>query len=272
MYIIGAALDKENAKAAVYNEAYECLAVMAEKESALASVCLAVIEKAGIKKEEVAYVGVALGADAADAAVADLEKTLGIKCYGAALMNVRALGEAYLAKDVSSLFMLKIDDTMDCGIVIDKKIYAGAHSLGGKVAHMVVDFGGFECTCGRLGCFEAYASNAGLRRIAAEAGVAGAEAISHKALFAMDTPEAEKAKKLYVKYLASGITNIVNLFQPNELVLEGPFTEVADALMKPMMDIVLREQYTRNAEDKCDVRFANTAADTALLGAALLGR
>ena len=86
-----------------------------------------------------------------------------------------------------------------------------------------------------------------------------------------DKRKAETAKKLYVDYLASGITNIINLFQPNELVLDGPFTKVGDALMNPMMDIILREQYSRNMPNKCNVRFTNNE-DTALIGAALLAR
>ena len=86
----------------------------------------------------------------------------------------------------------------------------------------------------------------------------------------MTTPEAERAKEMYVNYLASGITNIINLFQPNELVLEGSLTEAGDKLLKPTMDIVLREQYTRSLSTKCNVRFASVKEDTTLLGAALL--
>ena len=142
----------------------------------------------------------------------------------------------------------------------------------GDVAHMVIHFDGYECTCGRHGCFEAYASLAGLRRIAAEAGMADTKSLTHMQLFSMDTPEAERAKSLYVKFLASGITNIVTLFQPHDLVLEGAFTEVGDALMNPLMEIVLREQYSHDMSNKCTVRLAKWDANTALLGAALLGR
>jgi len=204
--------------------------------------------------------------------VADLREKIGVPCCGASLIGARALGEAYLANDVPSLMMIKIEDTMECGIVIDKKLYPGAHQRGGDVAHMVINFGGFECSCGKRGCFAAYACNTGLARIAREAGVDGAETITHANLFAMDTPQAERAKELYVKYFACSITNLINLFQTNELVLEGSFTEAGDQFMAPMMDIVLREQFSHNMSNKCHVRFSNQEADTALLGAALLGR
>jgi len=188
------------------------------------------------------------------------------------LMSAKALGEAYVADDVDSLFLLNIEDTVDCGVVIDKKLYSGTHLRGGNVAHTVISFGGFECACGNRGCFQAYACNAGLRRIAAEAGVEGAETITHKELFDKTTPSAEQAKETYVKFLAGGITNLINLFQLREFVIEGSLTEAGDKLMKPMMDLILREQFTHNMPNKCNVRFSGKAENTALLGAALLGR
>lgn len=270
MYIISAVVEKGQSRVALYDKEYKLLL---KKEGACADIeklCLDVISEGGIKAADVDYIGV-VAADF-ETVAADIEKKTGIKCRGASLMSAVALGEAYLTNDVPFLVMLKIDDTVECGIIVDKKIYSNVCCFGANVAHMVIDFGKFECTCGRRGCFEAYASNSGLRRIAAEAGVSEAEAITHAKLFAMNTAEADQAKKVYVEYLASGIANIINLFQPNELVLEGPFTEAGDALMVPMMDIVLREQYTHSMPNKCNVRFSNKETDTALLGGALLGR
>lgn len=274
MYIISAVLEKEHTRAAIYDKKYNLLAELKGEASTSAKLCEDIISKGGIKACDVEYVGVAADSSfgAPDAIAAELERTIGIKCYGASIMNARALGEAYTANDRPSLFLLKIDDTIECGIVIDKKVYSGINQLGGKIAHTVIDFGGYECSCGRCGCFEAYAGNSGLRRIAAESGVEGAESITHAKLFAMATPEAERAKRLYVEYLASGITDVINLFQPHELVLEGPFTKVGDALMNPMMEIILREQYSSSIPNKCNIRFSNTDTDTALIGAALLGR
>lgn len=274
MYIISAVLEKEQSKVALYDKEYKLLLKKDGVFTDLSKLCLDTISEGGIKPADVDYIGVAIDSSLStpDAVAADIEKNIGIKCCGASLINTRALGEAYMTNDTPSLFMLKVDDTIECGIVIDKTIYSGTHPFDGRVAHMVIKFGGYECTCGRQGCFEAYASNSGLKRIAAESGVADTESLTHAKLFDMNTPSAERAKKLYVKYLASGITNIINLFQPHELVLEGPFTEAGDELMTPMMDIVLREQYSHTMPNKCNIRFSNNEADTALIGAALLGR
>ena len=271
MYMISVVIEKEQSRVALFDKEYKLLLKKCGTKADVEALCAAVMAESGVEASEVDYIGVAADI-AADAVAADLQKSTGIRCLSATLMGARALGEAYTANDVPSLFMLKVDNMVECGIVIEKKIFTGMHQLGGKIAHMVINFGGYECTCGRQGCFEAYAGVAGLKRIAAEAGVQDVETLTHATLFGMTTPEAECAQKTYVKYLAGGITNIINLFQPNELVLEGPFTEVGDKLMAPMMDIILREQYTHSMPNKCNVRFASGEQDTALLGAALLAR
>ena len=268
MYIVSAVLDTNKTMVALFDKEYKILAKAEGTEQEVSELCLKVIAEGGVDKTQVDYIGIA----GSVAVAAELEKSTGIKCYGASVIGAKALGEAYAAGDVPFLVDIKIDDKVECGVVVDKKIYFGMNQQEVNVSKMVIAFGGYECDCGRKGCFGAYASNSGLKRIAADAGVAGAETLTHKDLFAMNTPEAECAKKLYVEYLSNGITNIINLFQPNEVVLEGPFTEVGDALNAPMMDIILREQYTHSMPNKCNIRTANTAVDTALLGAALLGR
>ena len=191
MYIISVIVEKNQSCAALYDKEYKLLA---KKEGADASKLCIDLMADGIKAADVDYIGVV--ADSSDAA--DIEKSTGVKCYTASVMGARALGEAYLSNDVPFAVLLKVDDNVECGLVMDKKIYTGVNGQGVNVANMVIDFGGYECcSCGRRGCFKAYASNAGLKRIAVDCGVADAE-ITHKALFAMDTPEAENAKKLYV--------------------------------------------------------------------------
>ena len=274
MYIISALLEKERSRVALYNEEYQKLSQKDGTRADLFGLYMDTVNENSISPADVDYIGIAVDGvcEDPDVLVADIEKKSGIRCMISSLIGAKALGKAYLTNDVPTLFWLNVNDTVESGIVIDKKLYFGMHQLEGSVAHMVVHFDGYQCACGRRGCFEAYASNEGMRRIAAEAGVENAEALTLQALFDMDTPNAELAKKLYVKYLAGGITNIVTLFQPNELILEGPFTEIGDKLLSPVTDIVLREQYSHSMENKCNVRLASKEADTALLGAALLGR
>ncbi|MBQ4139979.1 MAG: ROK family protein [Clostridia bacterium] len=274
MYIISIVIEKERTEAALFDKEYKLLLKKTGELEDAAKLCGALISESGISHADIDYVGIAADSSLVSpcSVASELEKSIGLKCLPTTLTDARALGEAYGLEDASTLVMLKIDEKIECGIIIDKKAYTGANNQGKSIAHTVINFDGFECSCGNRGCFEAYACNSGLNRIAAESGVDGAGALTHKQLFEMNTPEAKQAQMLYVKYLATGITNIINLFQPRYLVLDGPFTEVGDALMNPMMDIVLREQYTHSMSNKGEVRFADVKSDTALIGAALLGR
>lgn len=271
MYIISIVIENEKSEIGLYNEEYKLLAKKNGLSEDAGKLCFDILSESEIKSSDVRYVGIAADGDKGEI-IAEIEKAYSIKCCGATLTEARALGEAYAANDAPFSVALKIDDKVECGLVVDKKIYSGVKQQRANVANMVINFGGYECSCGRRGCFEAYASLAGLKRIAADCGVADSASLTHEKLFAMDTPEAEAAKKLYVEYLASGITNIINLFQPNVMTLEGPFAQVGDALVEPLMETILREQYTHSMPDKCDVKFTKAEADTLLVGAALIGR
>ena len=168
--------------------------------------------------------------------------------------------------------MLKIDDEVESAIVIDKKLYFGANGEGAKLSHMIINANGYDLGCGPRGCFEAYVSRKGISRILSDAGIECAEEVLATELFAMSGEAAENAKNAYTNYLASALVNIINLFQPQEMVLEGDFTSVGYNLFKPLMEIVLDEQYTSRSPKKCNVRFSRTQNDTVSLGAALLGR
>lgn len=270
MYKIGAVLEKGKAAVALYDGEYKLVSKKEGGEADLAALCLGVMADGGVPAARVAHVGLAVdGATGTPAAAAaTLEGALGLACIGVPAVAARALGEAYAAGDAPSLVMVRIDETVECGIVIDRKLYPGAHQPAPDLAGMAVEAGADGCAGG----FAAYVSRAGLLRLAAEAGVAETADLTPAALFAMDTPEAGVAQRRYVEYLACGITNLINLFQPKELVLDGPFTEAGEGLMAPFTEIVLREQYTHDLPNKSHISMAGDARATACLGAALLKR
>ena len=154
---------------------------------------------------------------------------------------------------------------------MDKHLFTRKGSGENGFAHMVIAVDGLDCVCGIKGCFEAYASEYGVKNIAREVGINNWESVTVRTLFAMSDDTAKKAQELYIRHLAVGITNIINLFQPEELVIDGDFFVVGDIVVKPTMEIVLREQYTKFSPNQCKVRAAD-ASDTALIGAVLINR
>lgn len=180
-----------------------------------------------------------------------------------ACINEKAL--ALAAKEgVSSLIVIKIGDTVESSIILDGKVFNGFSGLGGRIGHMIIDHDGLECVCGNKGCFEAYVTPEGVKKQYAQAAAAAgkaalkAEEVTLETVFAAaDKGDAAAiaAKNSYVAHLASALTDIINLFQTEKLFVCGDLSKLGDALIKPTMDIVLADQYTRHSPNKCEVRF-----------------
>lgn len=278
MYVVGIVVNTGSINAAVYDvDSYkivgraECGLSGEKSMASLASeLCKTLLSDMKIDASDVRYVGVAT--DEGFDICADIEKELSIKTFGETLCNARALGEAYTSGDKSSLVMLSIEDGIKSSIIMDKRLFTKKGNGEDGFAHMVIAVDGLACDCGTKGCFEAYVGERGVKNIAREVGITEWQSITAKTLFAMSDDAAKKAQSLYSQYLAVGLTNIINLFQPEELVIEGDFFAVGDALVKPTMDIVQKEQYTRFSPNQCKIRAAVASPDVALIGAALINR
>lgn len=85
--------------------------------------------------------------------------------------NVAAYGEtlAGAAAGYQDVVVITLGTGVGGGIIIDGKIYTGFNGFAGELGHMVVEYGGRPCTCGRKGCIEAYASATGLIKMTKEA-------------------------------------------------------------------------------------------------------
>ena len=136
------------------------------------------------------------------------------------------------------------------GVIVDGQLYRGAMGNGGELGHVTVDWKGRLCRgCGRRGCLEAYASGTSIGERAAEA---LATSNRQSILAALDRPTAEDvaaaardgdplAVQLWdetLAALASGLTSIVNLFEPELVVLGGGVTRVGEQLLGPVRERV----------------------------------
>ncbi len=256
---------------------------------AVAGIAKTVMEKAGITAGSVASVGIAVPGKVDRAAgVVICSDVLPMKDFPLAekaaaaigvrkvvidsVINAEALAEAFFGSgDAAMLILLDIGKTVRSGIIIDRAPFTGFTGLGAELGHMVIVCDGYECGCGRRGCFEAYATDAGAAKLYREFGGEKDVTLSGLIAAAAQDKAAAAAKDRYIELTASAITDIINLFQPEELVLRGLLEENRDSLYDPIMEIVLRDQYTRHSPNKTKVRFA-AVADAALKGAALIGR
>ena len=143
------------------------------------------------------------------------------------------------------------------GVVLDGKMLTGYTGAASELGHMVIRAGGEECTCGRRGCFEAYASATALIRETKRAMAAHPESRMHAAAEengAVDgrtafiaaqrgDAAAQAVVDRYLDDLACGVANIVNIFFPEVIALSGGVANQGDALLVPLRERVRALSY-----------------------------
>ncbi len=198
--------------------------------------------------------------------------------------NVAALGEVKfgVAKGYDSAILLTLGTGVGGGIVVDGMLIEGNKSAGAELGHSVIVAGGEQCTCGRKGCLEAYASataiirdtkramqadkNSKMWEIGSLDKVTGKTAFDYK-----DIDEAAKAVvDGYIANLACGITNFANIFRPEVVILGGGVCAQGDALVKPLQTLLNKELFAGDLGPQVPIVIAQLGNLAGLLGGAAL--
>lgn len=271
----------------------------------MARLCLDLLAEANISINDVAYAGIASPGIAdpdhgtivyscnfptfVDYPICSvLSEKLGIeKVLVANDANAAAKGEAVCgaAKGYSDSVFVTLGTGVGGGIIIDKKILTGFNYAGAEIGHIVIVHGGRPCNCGRNGCFEAYASATGLIKTTKEKMLADKDSLMWAECGSIDKvsgrtsfdamrkgdKSAKEAVDEYISYLACGITDIINIFQPEILSIGGGISNEKDYLLEPLKKIVEKEQYSRTCKNKTEIRIAQLGNDAGIIGAAMLG-
>jgi len=200
--------------------------------------------------------------------------------------NCAALGEIYngAAKGHDTAIMITLGTGIGGGVIINKKIYGGSFNAGAELGHTVIVSGGEQCTCGRRGCWEAYASATALIRQAKKAAESNPGSILNKYLAENGrisgrtvfeaAKKGDKAAKAvvdeYILYVAEGITNLVNIFRPEVVLVGGGIAEQGETLFAPIRDYVQKYNFTGDLLELPEIKQAKLGNDAGILGAAML--
>lgn len=218
----------------------------------------------------------------------DVEKALGVKTFLGNDADAAAYGEycAGAAKGAENAVVITLGTGVGSGIIIGGKIYSGSNFAGGEIGHTVISVDGRPCTCGRKGCFEAYSSATGLMNITrdyAEKYPASLMAklikqdgrISARTAYAA-MKQGDEAGRIvtdeYVKYLAVGIANVINIFQPDVLCIGGGVCNEGNTLLVPLKKAVKEQVYSKNSAKKTEIVICSLGNDAGIIGAAMLHR
>lgn len=203
--------------------------------------------------------------------------------------NCAVLGEtlAGIAKDCNNVLMLTLGTGVGGGIVLDKRIYAGADMMGAELGHTKLAYGGIRCTCGQKGCLEAYCSAPALEQQARQVvkenpasllwNLCGGhmERIKGQLIFqaaSMGDGAAKRVVDQYAEYLAAGISTFVAIFRPDIVILGGGIADAGDALLDPLNKKVRESTFAAEEIGVPPVVRAVLGNDAGIIGAALLER
>lgn len=202
--------------------------------------------------------------------------------------NCAALGEALrgAGRGMRNVVMITLGTGVGGGIVIDGKLYTGTNNIAGEIGHMVIVAGGEQCNCGRRGCLERYCSANALVHLVEQAMDSGTQESSLRALRdakgklngkdvcdARDAGDAlaDKAFDQYCGYLACGLANLINILQPDCIVVGGGVSGYGEKLLAPVREKVSGEQF-KVGDKTTPIMIATLGNDAGLIGAAMLKR
>lgn len=219
----------------------------------------------------------------------EMQKYIPLPVYIENDANCAALGEsmAGAARDVEDSVTITLGTGIGGGIIVRNRLLIGFNGMGGEIGHIVIVHDGDLCTCGRKGCWEAYASATGLIRMTRDAAIKNPESainrlvggdlsrIDAKTSFDAMREGDETGKMVvdkYIRYLAEGLSDIINIFQPAKVVIGGGISKEGETLLKPLREIVRKSTYYGEGNvPQTRIVTAELGNDAGIVGAAMLG-
>lgn len=314
MFTIGIDLGGTNIVASVVDENYKIISTSKTETKIprsaeeifddIAKISKEAVEKAGITMADIHSIGLGTPGTVNTDGVIEYANNLGFDHVPAKDMlverlgdipvfiendaNCAALGEAYAGcgNGAKDFVAITLGTGVGSGIIVDGKIVTGANNAGGECGHMVIVVDGEPCTCGRHGCWEAYASATALIRQTKAAMDANPASVMHElakeegkvsgrtAFDAMRRGDIAgiKVVEQYIKYVACGIINLVNALQPEVICVGGGICAEGETLLRPLRRYIEAERYSIYSKIQTKIVKAELGNDAGVIGAALLGR
>ena len=197
--------------------------------------------------------------------------------------NCATLGEWWVGAAMGgrNVVGITIGTGIGGGLILDGALYHGASGVAGEVGHMTIDSTGRRCKCGNYGCLEAYASGPAIAERAREA-LAGGEQSSMLALAGGDAAAisaqivyqasgqgdaiAREVVRETARLIGAGVANLLNIFNPDTVVLAGGVAQAGDDLFDPLRAEAKRRAF-RPAVDACRIVPGSLGSSAGVVGA-----
>lgn len=183
--------------------------------------------------------------------------------------NCATYGEWWLgaARGGTNVIGVTIGTGVGGGLIVDRHVYHGSSDAAGEIGHITIDMNGRRCGCGNYGCLEAYASGSAIAERAREALQNDESSILHSLVHGDLTqitaavvykaagegdPVALEIVRDTARFLGAGIANLLNVFNPDVVVIAGGVTQAGEALFAPLRTEVRRRAF-KSVSEACRI-------------------
>lgn len=215
-----------------------------------------------------------------------IEAETGIPFYIDNDANVAALGEQWTGagNNEANVAFITLGTGVGGGLITDGNLLHGARGAAGEVGHVTVEVDGYECTCGKKGCLEQYASATGIVRIARDlaweyAGdstlkyqIDDGQDVDSKVIFDLAKEDDELALLVvdrFVFYLSLALGNLANLLNPSTIVLGGGVSK-AGTFLVDKVNAAIKPFLFETIRGMTKIKIAELGNDAGIIGAASL--
>lgn len=267
----------------------------------IAKVCQIVLDDKNIKIEEINYIGMGFpGLCDNEKGIIEyapnvrfknvnirkeMKKYFDMHIYIDNDANCAALGESIngAAKGYNDSITVTLGTGIGGGIIVDKKILKGAFFSAGEIGHQIININGELCGCGNKGCFEAYSSATALIRDSKISAIKNPHSkilnivnnnidlISPEVVFTAAQKGDDVAQNVidnYLFFLSVGLSNLINILQPDIVVIGGGISRQGLNIIKPLKKLV--EKNILGGVLKTEIKVATLGNNAGIIGAAML--
>ncbi len=219
----------------------------------------------------------------------EIQKYINLPVYLENDANCAALAESVsgAARGTENSVSITIGTGIGSGVIIGGKIFSGFNHAASEMGHTLIKADGLLCTCGRHGCWEMYASATALIEQTKDMALMNPDSLINELVcdnienIGARTPfiaakqgdkTAIKVIENYIGYLAEGVVNVINAFQPEILTIGGGVSNEGDDILEPMKKIVYQRVYSRGDIMQTKIKISGLGNDAGIIGAAMIGK
>ena len=187
------------------------------------------------------------------------------KCAAIAENKIGAL------KDYNRSIFLTLGTGIGGAVIINNELLNTGELSGCEFGHMIIQKDGIKCNCGKNGCFEKYASMKALKNnlrsaLGVDEKTRGQELLD----YLRKNPDNEQINNIideYIEYLSIGVSNLINIFEPEAVSIGGSFVYFADVLLERLKNNIQKKNYLFNGRKELIIIPAALGNDAGIIGA-----